>query len=292
MPKNVPKSFGTHDGTFHADEVMACALLLFFNRIDKDKILRSRDAKELSKCEYVCDVGGVYDPSQKLFDHHQVGYEGALSSAGMILLHLQNEGFIDQKEFEFLSGSLIKGVDEEDNGIKESRFGRCTFSDVIANFLPVRYDSREEAVKAAFFEALQFALGHLTRLVERFQYLQSCREIVQSAMALRKNYMVFDQPIPWQDLFFEMGGEDHPALFLVMPSGAHWKVRGIPPNFKKRMEVRIQQPREWAGLLEKQLEEVSKIPGAIFCHKGLFISVWKTKENAMQALKACLKETR
>ena len=25
------RSFGTHDGSFHADEVTACALLLFFN---------------------------------------------------------------------------------------------------------------------------------------------------------------------------------------------------------------------------------------------------------------------
>ncbi|MDF2550599.1 MAG: hypothetical protein K0S07_1666, partial [Chlamydiales bacterium] len=29
-----PRSFGTHDGSFHADEVTACALLLLVDLID------------------------------------------------------------------------------------------------------------------------------------------------------------------------------------------------------------------------------------------------------------------
>lgn len=52
-----PRSFGTHDGSFHADEVTACALLLLFDLIDQEEIVRSRNLKELSSCEYVCDVG-------------------------------------------------------------------------------------------------------------------------------------------------------------------------------------------------------------------------------------------
>ena len=59
----IKRSVGTHDGSFHADEVTACALLLTFGLIDRDKIVRSRDPKILDECEYVCDVGGIYDPS-------------------------------------------------------------------------------------------------------------------------------------------------------------------------------------------------------------------------------------
>ena len=74
MPLTMEKqerSFGTHDGRFHADEVTACALLFFCNPIDRDKISRTRDPVVLNRCEYICDVGGLYDPNQKLFDHHQ-----------------------------------------------------------------------------------------------------------------------------------------------------------------------------------------------------------------------------
>ena len=34
-----PRSCGTHDGTFHADEVTACALLILFDLVDEDKVL-------------------------------------------------------------------------------------------------------------------------------------------------------------------------------------------------------------------------------------------------------------
>ena len=101
------RTLGTHDGSFHADEVTAAALLLVFNRIDRHQIIRSRDLKELDECEYVCDVGGLYDPFRKRFDHHQLGYQGELSSAGMVLLYLFEQGTIDQKKFNFLRQSLV-----------------------------------------------------------------------------------------------------------------------------------------------------------------------------------------
>jgi Uncharacterized conserved protein related to MYG1 family len=84
----IKRSVGTHDGAFHADEVTACALLVVFDLVDEDKIVRTRDPSKLAECEYVCDVGGEYDPSRKLFDHHQADYVGRLSSAGMILHYL------------------------------------------------------------------------------------------------------------------------------------------------------------------------------------------------------------
>jgi uncharacterized UPF0160 family protein len=68
-----------------------------------------------------------------------------------------------------------------------------------------------------------------------------------------------------------------------MPSGNHWKLRGIPPTYQDRMRVRSPLPAAWAGLLEKELKEITQIKGAIFCHKGLFISVWQTKEDAIKA---------
>jgi len=55
--------------------------------------------------------------------------------------------------------------------------------------------------------------------------------------------------------------------------------------------VRLPLPEEWAGLLEDDLKKASEIPGAIFCHKGRFISVWETKEDAFKALKYILRRS-
>lgn len=279
-----PRSVGTHDGTFHADEVTACALLILFNCIDKDKIVRTRDLEALSRCDYVCDVGGFYDPGQRLFDHHQADYRGNLSSAGMILEYLQDQKIIEHSVYQFLRNSLIIGVDDHDNGRDPQRLGYCSFSNLISNFTPIQNDASPQEQDQTFLEAVNFTLWHLDRLLKRFRYTQSCRQQVADAMAVNELFLIFDHTIPWLDSFFDLGGTNHPALFVIMPAGKHWKLRGIPPTYEERMKVRRPLPEEWAGLLDEELKKVSGIPGAIFCHKGKFISVWETKEDALKAL--------
>jgi uncharacterized UPF0160 family protein len=288
--KIVRRSLGTHDGSFHADEVTACALLVLFGEVDEEKIVRTRNLDILEECEYVCDVGGVYDPSKKKFDHHQVEYQGPMSSAGMVLEYLRETGKIDHNIFTLLRSKLIAGVDDHDNGLEPQTPGLCTYSHIIANFNPLDYNSSAEAFDKAFQEALQFAKGHLTRMLERYKYMLSCRADVEEAMKCDKDVLIFSRSLPWMDAFFELGGEDHPATFVIMPSGTHWKLRGIPPSANEKMSVRVSLPKKWAGLLDRDLMEASGISGAIFCHKGRFISVWETKEAALKAMKKALKK--
>ncbi|NGX44152.1 MAG: hypothetical protein K1060chlam3_00316 [Candidatus Anoxychlamydiales bacterium] len=284
----IKRSFGTHDGSFHADEVCACALLLLFDLIDKDKISRSRDQITIDQCEYVCDVGGKYDPKIKRFDHHQKGYIGDLASAGMILLYLKNQAFIDKTLYEHLNYSLIKNVDAHDIGKTENR--GYSFSQIIANFLPIDYNASSKERLSSFLKAVEFSFGHLKRMQERFFYSKKCSHKVKKAMESNKKYLLFEESIPWLDAFFELGGEAHKALFVVMPTQSHYKLRAIPPDTNSRMKVRFPLPLEWAGLHDKDLQKVSKIDGAIFCHKGRFISIWKTKEDAIKALKYVFKK--
>lgn len=290
MVQKVQRQVGVHDGMFHADEVTACALLILFDLVDRDKVIRTRDPSLLAACEFVCDVGGIYDPSQKLFDHHQVSYQGEMSSAGMILLYLKEQQVIDREEYALFHSSIIKGVDDHDNGRAPQLSGVCTFSHVIANFVPTQYASTPEQQDTSFFEALDFVLGHLNRFHQRFLFNRSCRKIVQKAMDQKGVCLEFEQAIPWLENFFALGGKNHPALFVLMPSGGHWKLRGIPPDLDHRMAVRVPLPKEWAGLLEKQLQDKSGIKGAVFCHKGRFISVWETKEDALTALRYVLEK--
>lgn len=286
----IPRSFGTHDGTFHADEVTACALLLVFNLIDRNKIMRTRDPEKLAGCDYVCDVGGEYDPEKKRYDHHQVEYQGELSSAGMVWLDLLRQGIIDEPTYQFVNKSMMMGIDAHDTGRVVQLEGVSTFSHIIANFVPPAYDAPKEVINQSFMQAVDFVTLHLQRLLERYNYIKKCREKVAQVMATQEKYLFFDTAMPWQENFFDLGGEEHPALFVIMPSGDHWKLRGIPPNLEHRMQVRLPLPAEWAGLRDEKLQEVSGIPGAIFCHKGRFISVWKTKEDVFKALEYSLKQ--
>lgn len=285
------RSFGTHDGSFHADEVTACSLLLLFDRIDRDKIHRTRDPKILNKCDYVCDVGGIYDPSKRRFDHHQVEYQGTMSSAGMILLYLKDHEVLEHHLYDYFNKSLVMGVDAHDNGVARLEPGITSFSQVISNFLPVNYDTSDEEMNQAFFTAVDFCMGHLDRLKRRYLYTIECRAAVKQAMIEGNYALIFHESLPWLENFFDLGGEVHPAQFVIMPSGGHWKLRGIPPSLADRMKVRKALPEAWAGLHEKELKQVSGIHGAVFCHKGRFISIWETKEDALKALHIALEHS-
>ena len=286
----IPRSVATHDGSFHADEVTACALLLVFQLVDRDKIFRTRDPKTLQDCEYVCDVGGSYDPTSKRFDHHQLEYTGEFSSAGMVWRYLLDQKIVDQALYDYVNRAIIIGIDAHDNGRVLQQEGVCTFSHVIANFVPIVYSAPEEERRKAFFSALDFAANYLDHLLKRYSYIRSCKDVVSLAMMKNQKVLIFDEPMPWQDNFFELGGQTHPALFIIMPTQKTWKLRGIPPNKKEKMQVRLPLPKEWAGLRDEALGEITKIEGAIFCHKGRFISIWETKDDAMRALELALKE--
>ena len=286
----IARSFGTHDGSFHADEVTACSLLLLFGLIDRGQIKRTRDPKELAMCDYVCDVGNLYHPQSRRFDHHQVDYKGPLSSAGMILLYLKEQGILDAHLYDHFNRTLVLGVDAHDTGVARIEWGTTTFSQVVSNFLPVRYGASAEEMREAFLSAVDFVVGHLDRLKQRFYYALECQSIVKQVMAGAGYSLVFDQAIPWMDSFFELEGERHPAQFLIMPSGEHWKLRGIPPTLNERMKVRRLLPKTWAGFRDEELKKISGVQGAVFCHKGRFISIWETKEDALKALHLALEQ--
>lgn len=288
--EKIAKSFGTHNGHFHADEVTACALLILFDKVNLDLIFRTRDAAVLQGSEYVCDVGGKYDVENKLFDHHQADYIGELSSAGMILLYLKDQKTISEELYLFLNRFFIMGVDAHDIGNVQLKTGFCSFSQIIETFVPLGEEIDDIELDNCFFEAVDFTISFLKRLLNRFYYLQEVKKIVKKHMEKKEKFLIFDKAVSWVESFFELGGKDHPALFIIMPTRDQWKLRAVPPTYEDRMKVRVPMPEEWAGLRDEKLKKVCGIDGAVFCHKSRFISIWETKEDALKAMREIFKK--
>jgi uncharacterized UPF0160 family protein len=278
-----------HDGPFHADEIIACAQLIYAGLIEKKEIHRSRDPDVIEKYQFVIDVGAVYDESRFLFDHHQSSYSGLLSSAGMVAQFLYNTGIYDKALFHHLKDELIDHVDDFDNGrVSREILNTPTFSHVVENFVPIREGGSKEEMNSAFFKALDFALGHFERLVERYKYRQRCKDLVKKVMEASGDVLVFDEMVPWLENFFELGGEKHPAKYVVMPVPNGWKLRVVPKNYEERMGARRDLPKEWGGLSDQEFELKCGIKGGKFCHKGLFIAIFSTKEGAIEAARKSL----
>jgi len=100
---------GTHDGQFHCDEVLACAMLGLLAEYRDAEIRRSRDAAVLDQCDVVVDVGAVFDPAAHRYDHHQ-RYWGPESSFGMSLSSSSASTVIQSSQkfhYRFLNISLL-----------------------------------------------------------------------------------------------------------------------------------------------------------------------------------------
>ncbi|CAD8084210.1 unnamed protein product [Paramecium sonneborni] len=94
--QQVFKKIGTHNGAFHVDEVLACAMLTkYTNEFKNGIITRTRDPAIWAQQDILVDVGGIYDPLTHRYDHHQKEFQDSfskdfhirLSSAGLIYKH-------------------------------------------------------------------------------------------------------------------------------------------------------------------------------------------------------------
>lgn len=143
---------GTHDGSFHCDEAMACGLLRHTAEFANALVVRTRAPAQHQLCNIVVDVGSIYDPSKNLLDHHQPEfqdkmntgrhqYHTRLSSAGLVYRHYGKSiletyiascvecGALEKKlsdaDIDLLFDKVYKGfmehVDGIDNGVEEFR---------------------------------------------------------------------------------------------------------------------------------------------------------------------------
>lgn len=126
---------GTHDGTFHCDEVLGVAMLRKLPEWSAAEVKRTRDEEELKGCDAVLDVGAEYDPRRMRFDHHQSSFSECfseehgtkLSSAGLIYRHFgtrivaqvlgwDTDDASTVEVFRKVYRSFIEFVDANDNG--------------------------------------------------------------------------------------------------------------------------------------------------------------------------------
>ncbi|GFR14608.1 UPF0160 protein MYG1, mitochondrial [Trichonephila clavata] len=133
---------GTHNGTFHCDEVLACSMLKHAkSEYSNAEVVRSRNIDILNDCDIVVDVGGIYEPSSHRYDHHQRSFDHTmnslnrdypwtikLSSAGLVYFHFGHQIIskllnlpVESEEVKVIYNKIyenfVQEIDAIDNGI-------------------------------------------------------------------------------------------------------------------------------------------------------------------------------
>ncbi|MBN2145289.1 MAG: MYG1 family protein [Candidatus Aureabacteria bacterium] len=281
----------THDGEFHADDVVGVSLLRW--TLGNFTLERTRDMELIQRADIVLDVGGIYNPEKKRFDHHQKEYEGRLASAGMVLKWLVREEKLDIKFAEYLEELFINGVDRQDNGLYSPQSGICTFSDFIWSFNPFLPSVSEKDYLVKFEEAVILTCQFLERLKNRYiqkqKYRKIFREILKKQKSMPPHLLVLDDQIPWKEYVWEEPECEDIWLAIFPVTKKKWILHTIPETRENPYSSRIKLPESWAGLLEGDLEKKCGLKEAIFCHKQRFMAAFKTKEAALHAANLALK---
>lgn len=286
------KTIVTHNGNFHADDVFSIAALK--NIFPSFKLIRTRDLELIAKADIVLDVGGEYDADTDRFDHHQRGGAGErengipYSSFGLIW---QKYGLEicqgNQDVANAVDSGLVSKIDAIDCGHVEGTYKGISLSQTIGMFNPTWQE--DSHFDTCFDEAVDFASRVLTRFIASANGGISAKAIVAKAIdnAEDPRVIVLEKYTPWKRTVHTLSEE---ALYVVYPSQTgQWRIQTVPVELGS-FEDRKSLPKQWAGLSDNELQEVTGIDDAMFCHNGLFIagaeSFASTMKMAAMALEA------
>lgn len=281
-------SYITHGGVFHADDVMATAILSALGPVNLCRTFKVPDNTDA----FVFDVGGG------AYDHHQPGGNGnrpngvPYASAGLIWREMGRLVVSCDRVWEQVDRDLISGIDAVDNGMfpkVDFPAGLQSMATLIHAFNPNWDDERSQ--DEAFLEAVKFAQGVLARTIESAESKARAKSIVDEAITESQDQVIIlSKFAPWQEyVLTSEKPQAKDALYVIFPSiRGGYNVQAIPlleDGFNNRKPF----PVSWRGLSGAELATETGVKEAIFCHKGGFICGAETLEGAKALAQTAIK---
>ncbi len=282
--------FVTHAGNFHADDVFSS---MFMARLYGDiTLIRLNDYKDDgSKIAFDIGLGK--------FDHHQANYNkkraNGIHYCGFGLLW-QEYGLkylrkikvkYPEKVFNILDELLVIQIDAIDNGeyFIDAPFNIYTLAGLIEQFRPKI--GKKEDENECFLKAVSFADIIFEQILnDAIGKVYALNEIEKKKKTIKDNILILDKYIPYEYAIFKL---ELDVNFVVYPSNRGCYAAHTVPTKYKGFTPKIPFKKEWAGLRDEELQKVSGIKTAHFCHKKLFLATATTKEDALKFIYETIK---
>lgn len=304
----------THSGSFHADDLLAYAVLSAL--YPEARLLRTRDAQLIAGAgatAIMFDVGFLYAPESHSYDHHQPDQprrpEGlAYSSFGLIWLHFgrayiattlrldeTTAGETVEELHAELDAGLVRDIDAVDNGElaagQDALMHPLSLPNLFSTFRPA-FDEDELGIDdLAFREAAAVAKRLLRAKVESTAATLRSRAIVTRAISSRThpNWIELPRSMDYLEPIlaagFDMDADQ--IQFVLAPSRDEWQLKTVNVSLDS-FESRKPLPAAWAGLRGPDLVAATGVQDALFCHAGQFVAIAQGREGAMALLRQAL----
>lgn len=296
----------THNGSFHADDIFACATMtLYFRKYNIPfKIIRTRDESLIKSADYVFDVGGIYDHNTHRYDHHQKEGSGRrtnsipYASFGLAWKHFGMEVCNNNENvWKKIDEKIASSIDAVDNGLDIAKpiYTDMHFFSGSEIFLINSPTWKEDENKRddIFLQQVKNAVILLQREIKVGLDDEEASIIFSDAYknAQDKRLIILDHSFPrylLQDYFSRKAD----VIYLIYPGtqdNKAWKVEAVSKS-PDTMESRKLFPESWRGLFDTdaKIREVTGVSDALFCHRSGFLIFAKSKEGAIALAKKAL----
>lgn len=286
----------THDGTFHPDDVFST---MFLSNIIKDPVLYRASVKNIPKNNKAI----IYDIGFGKFDHHgpdaRYRQNSSLKYCSFGLLweeygyeFLKSIDSVDTKAlFNRVVEKLIKQIDAIDNGIFpkiEAEYQILDLDKIIDMFNNTWEDTKDN--NDNFLIAVNIAQMIFERLVKRENSIIKATKIVEDKIdTVKDNILILDESMPYNDAIFNSKNKKSEEIkVIISPSnrgGYNIKPRTITRNSK---ELVVNFPKEYHGLHDQELANISHIKTATFIHSTGFLGCSETLSDAILLAKSAI----
>ncbi len=283
-----------HDGRFHPDDVFSVAILSLYLKKPL-KIFRTRNKKILSDMDFVLDVGGEYNPKTNKFDHHEEGWNkkrgnGIPYATSGLVWKEYGEKIADSQEIaDKIDEKIIQPVDAEDSGVEIyknifEKISPYSFFDYVHALNPT-WREKGDHLKSFLFavkEVKKMLLREIKRAKDNYIAIEIVRDIYKKTED--KRIIILDDNYSWKKTVVSYSE----PLFVISPKpNKTWSVEAVV-KIDAKFERRIYFPESWSGKRDGDLEKITGVSGAIFCHNDRFVAVAKSKEGAIALAKLAL----
>jgi uncharacterized UPF0160 family protein len=292
-------TIGTHDGSFHCDDVLAVAILSTI--YPNHQVVRSRDQDILDILDIVVDVGGAYDHHTMRYDHHlhnppKDRHNNLLSSAGLIWRHysrayLKSIGMPADFDVKGVSYDLltaveqsmlkfwIRPIDQSDNGLSNIP---TPISELVRSMRPTDPEKSHARFDAQFIETV----GIVSMLFKRSCFHAADWMITKMTcnseeIIYHNNDQIAVSVHPVNDYKRFSGERVHFVICPVRPYKDEKLQYVIRPITDEGHIYRTPFPSTMWGRRKEYIETVNNVKGISYIHHTGFMAFADTVEDAV-----------
>ena len=282
----------THGNVFHADEIVAIALLRIYYKWFNMKVIRSSCINDIKNSDFVINVGRTnkITDSQVRFDSTKEDNVYILGTGIKHCAATKVAQYLNVPELLFekcLFGLAIDENNQKDistkyqnpfNFIKELNEGFDGF-----------YDKEKQEVQ--FRTAIDMAVVILESLLKRCKLEMSCKQLFDIAVSkirygaimLHYKFRLLEN---WKDFVYDYNKSrkfEDKIKFVIMGDWGGYKVTPVHVS-KDSEEPLVEIPKEWAGLKSKDFADAVGVNcGAISCSRKSF--KWRSRYKVYDVIK-------